>query len=46
VIMKVAGPDDPLCCPSQTVTRIYRLQEDGLELVEEQLEATPVPDAD
>jgi hypothetical protein len=24
------GPDDPMCCPSQEVTKQYRLQDDQL----------------
>jgi hypothetical protein len=30
VDMVVSGPNDPLCCPSQAVKRVYRLQGDTL----------------
>jgi hypothetical protein len=31
------GPDDPLCCPSQHRLRTYRLENDTLSLVNEQI---------
>jgi hypothetical protein len=33
VDMVVAGPNDPLCCPSQAVTQTYRLQGGALATV-------------
>lgn len=51
VDMVVAGPDDPLCCPTQQVVRIYVLEGDVLTMTGESIvtaEATPAefqPDA-
>jgi heat shock protein HslJ len=39
------APDDPMCCPSLQVTRIYRLSAEALEVVEETL-VSPVDAAD
>lgn len=36
-----AGPDDPLCCPTERVRQVYALQGDALVLVEETVVAPP-----
>ena len=40
-----AGPDDPLCCPTEHVRQAYALQGDTLVLVEETVLAPPPPAA-
>lgn len=46
VDMLTAGPDDPMCCPSQEVVQTYELQGDQLVLVDTQAVGTNSAAAD
>lgn len=39
------GPDDPMCCPTQEVTLVYRLDGEQLVKVSEEMVATEAPTA-
>ena len=50
VDMVMAGPDDPACCPTQAVQRVYAFQDGALQMVSETVvppaaEATSAPAA-